>query len=281
MKKFLLGFIVVLDLTSASIAGEACLTQSRHVDDLLRRYDAAAQRAVAPYGLDANDPEFVQKFLSKFGLTKDDPITVANAPRFCPPSIELMDKSQREIDDLVAAMEDMEQICGSGAVVRFLPVINLVTMRIQMRRQCAMALSGIEPPPLVPQRQAPPPPVPQMQVAPNTRAASQQQAMLDWNNQIKELLNRKAHYPSESVRRHEEGIVTVGFTLDRNGRVMESHIQQSSGFPTLDREVLNLVNRVQPFPPIPSSYEKDSINVSSPLKFSLSGPSTNNGFRPP
>jgi len=49
--------------------------------------------------------------------------------------------------------------------------------------------------------------------------------------------------------------------------MLESHILQSSGFPLLDREVLSLVARAQPFPPIPPDYEKSSKVVTTTVGF--------------
>jgi TonB family protein len=101
-------------------------------------------------------------------------------------------------------------------------------------------------------------PAPQI---PSSIAVSQE--MADWHNRIAFMLQGRSI--RMSLPRH--GRVVVSFTVDRNGHVLESHIRQSSGFPLLDREVLNLVVRVQPFPPVPPDYEKSSKVVTANVGF--------------
>jgi TonB family protein len=123
----------------------------------------------------------------------------------------------------------------------------------------------------------PAPQIPQMLRTPETQSASQKnapamqtpssiavsQAMADWYNEIVFML--QGRYIRMSLPRH--GRLVVSFTVDRDGHVLESHIQRSSGFPLLDREVLNLVVRVQPFPPIPPDYQKSSKVVTATSAF--------------
>jgi TonB family protein len=96
---------------------------------------------------------------------------------------------------------------------------------------------------------------------PSSIAISQE--MADWHNKIAFMLQGRSI--RMSLPRH--GRVIVSFTVGRNGQVLESHIRQSSGFPLLDREVLDLVVRVQPFPPIPPDYEKSSKVVTANVGF--------------
>jgi TonB family protein len=123
----------------------------------------------------------------------------------------------------------------------------------------------------------PAPQIPRTPDAPETQSASRanapaaqipssiavSQAMADWHNKIAFMLQGRSI--RMSLPRH--GRLVVSFTVDRNGHVLESHIQQSSGFPLLDREVLNLVVRIQPFPPIPPDYEKSSKVVTANVGF--------------
>jgi TonB family protein len=98
---------------------------------------------------------------------------------------------------------------------------------------------------------------------PSTNALSQD--MDDWHNKIGFMLQSKGRSIRMTLPRH--GTVVVSFNVDRNGHMLESHIQQSSGFPLLDREVLSLVARAQPFPPIPPDYEKSSKVVTATVSF--------------
>ena len=125
----------------------------------------------------------------------------------------------------------------------------------------------------------PAPQIPPMPDTPETQSASRKnapaaekpstsalsQAMDDWHNKIGFMLQSKGRSIRMSLPRH--GTVVVSFNVDRNVHMLESHIQQSSGFPLLDREVLSLVARAQPFPPIPPDYEKSSKVVTATVSF--------------
>ncbi|PCG15919.1 MULTISPECIES: energy transducer TonB [Sphingomonas] len=56
-------------------------------------------------------------------------------------------------------------------------------------------------------------------------------------------------YPKESMRRDEQGTVTVRWTIGVDGRVSECHAAQSSGFPRLDAVSCGvLVKRARYYP---------------------------------
>lgn len=94
--------------------------------------------------------------------------------------------------------------------------------------------------------------------------------MLNWRGQVVDLLARHKHYPTEAFSKGEEGTVLVNFTIDRSGHLIDSRIGQSSGSALLDHEVIDLLNRSQPFPPLPSDYsDGPRINLTIPIRFSL------------
>jgi len=68
---------------------------------------------------------------------------------------------------------------------------------------------------------------------------------------------------------HQEGVVYVAFVLDREGRVLNFHLDRSSGFAALDNEALAVFARSQPFPSVPSDLP-DPLTVVMPFRFSLS-----------
>ncbi len=69
--------------------------------------------------------------------------------------------------------------------------------------------------------------------------------------------------PSET----QQGTVHIGFSLDRQGHVLERHIIRSSGHADLDNAALHMVDRAQPFPPIPASMPDSEKIVEFPLHF--------------
>src|SRR5262245_54420094 len=73
-----------------------------------------------------------------------------------------------------------------------------------------------------------------------------------WRETVSTRLNQFKRYPPEARVRHQEGKGTVEFQLDPDGRVVSSNLLKSSGSAILDKEILDLVSRAQPFPVPPN-----------------------------
>lgn len=143
------------------------------------------------------------------------------------------------------------------------------------------------PPPLppVPARAAPSAPAPTLvQSAPvataptgtgtGTSATSgsdprAKRAEADYFSLISAHLNRRKTYPTEAKKARQEGIVTVRFTVARDGSVSNISLRRGSGHEILDTATLQLVQRVAPLPRMPASMQRDSITLSLPIDYSL------------
>ena len=97
--------------------------------------------------------------------------------------------------------------------------------------------------------------------------ARQRQA--DYFSMVSAHLNRRKTYPAEAKKARQQGIVTVRFTVARNGDVSAVSIKRSSGHERLDLATLDLMHRVSPLPPFPKSMRQDSITLSLPIDYSL------------
>ena len=86
-------------------------------------------------------------------------------------------------------------------------------------------------------------------------------SMPGWNKQLVELLTRSKRYPPDALNKHESGVVIVSIVLDRSGRLIDSQIKQSSGSVLLDKESLDVLNRAQPFAPLPREYAQPKISL--------------------
>lgn len=82
-------------------------------------------------------------------------------------------------------------------------------------------------------------------------------------------INRKKYYPRASRRFGEEGTVVVSFVLQRDGRVTDLAVAQSSGSERLDDAALTTLARVTPFRPIPDVLQRDDWPISVPIAFNL------------
>jgi periplasmic protein TonB len=149
---------------------------------------------------------------------------------------------------------------------------------------------AIEPPPRqevkqeTPQRQAPSAPVPVTsapQVIAEEMAAlpaaptqgppnpSRSNAVPKWQTQVVALLERNKRYPATAQARGEQGVAQVSFSLDRQGRVIDSRVVRSSGAAALDEEALALLRRAQPFPAPPPELVGARVDLTVPIRFNL------------
>ena len=93
-------------------------------------------------------------------------------------------------------------------------------------------------------------------------------AVATWRDQVFSQLQRAKRYPSGAQSRREHGVVTLSFTLGRNGAVLARNIARGSGYAELDQEVLAMVLRAQPFPPFPEDMKQARFTFTAPIQFS-------------
>lgn len=91
----------------------------------------------------------------------------------------------------------------------------------------------------------------------------------DYQGQLAAWLNRHKRYPRMAQRMRQEGTTRIRFTIDREGRLIDSQLLGSSGHKLLDQESLAMLERATPMPPIPDQLASDSLTISLPVNFSL------------
>ena len=128
--------------------------------------------------------------------------------------------------------------------------------------------------------------VPEEVQQPTANSSSLPNSVLQWQQQLVDVLARNKRYPAEAMSRGEEGLAVVHFTVDRSGHLISSRIEQSSGSALLDHEVIDLLNRAQPFPSLPSDYTAAQISLNVPIRFNIPGrtpqqPTTASAAPPP
>lgn len=105
----------------------------------------------------------------------------------------------------------------------------------------------------------PPPPAP-----PAPKASS---GIPTWQGQLLAHLDKHKRYPREAQFRRQQGVPYVRFMMDRQGRVLSSRLERSSGFAVLDREAVELPKRAQPLPKPPEDVEGATIELVVPVEF--------------
>lgn len=128
------------------------------------------------------------------------------------------------------------------------------------------AVAAPETPPPPPKVEEQKPPTPAMPARSKGGAPHIQPA---WETALVRHLEQYKRYPSTAQERGEEGIVLLGFSVDRNGYVLQHHIVRSSGHTALDDEVMAMIERAQPLPPFPTSMTEDKLDLTVPIRFSL------------
>jgi protein TonB len=105
-----------------------------------------------------------------------------------------------------------------------------------------------------------------------SNATALPESFQSYANRLVLLIAANRAYPRAARIQGVQGSVVVALTLDRNGRLLESHIFTSSGSDILDEAALGTVRRSQPFPPFPSDYPKERADFRLPLRYVLPPP---------
>jgi protein TonB len=82
-------------------------------------------------------------------------------------------------------------------------------------------------------------------------------------------LNAHKVYPAHLKKAKIEGTVTLAFTINRQGEVIASSVQKSSGQPALDQAAMEMVKNASPLPSIPTWMNRDTLSLSVPVEYAL------------
>jgi len=84
---------------------------------------------------------------------------------------------------------------------------------------------------------------------------------------LQQKINSFLTYPPEALEKGWEGIVKVRFTLNRDGRIKEIYIAESSGYPLLDAEAMLTVKDASPYP-FPDAYKnRKELEITLPVNY--------------
>jgi protein TonB len=92
---------------------------------------------------------------------------------------------------------------------------------------------------------------------------------VDYMARLQAWLNKHKEYPRRAQLRRQEGTALLYFVMDREGRVIEYRLRQSSGHGLLDREVEAMIERAQPLPKMPDSMSQQRLELVVPVRFAL------------
>lgn len=96
-----------------------------------------------------------------------------------------------------------------------------------------------------------------------------QTTLKEWQGVLQHHLDRYKRYPADAQRKGQQGTPHIVFTMCRDGRVLEAHVLQTSGFSALDQAGMDMVRGAEPLPGFPQGQSGDTLSVVVPVEFSL------------
>jgi periplasmic protein TonB len=116
-----------------------------------------------------------------------------------------------------------------------------------------------------PSPQAPAAPAPQSQPQSPPAQKPPSAAVTSWQQALIARIARFQLYPPNA--NGAEGVVTLGFTIDRQGHLLSSRIVKSSGSAVLDAEALALIKRAAPLPAPPAELTDANLSFALPIRY--------------
>ncbi len=133
----------------------------------------------------------------------------------------------------------------------------------------------VESVPVEPVRQAPAlPPVEQRQKVPPAPRVQADESLLRrveeaYKRTLRKAIEARKGYPRRARRLHQEGEVTVGFSVQRDGSITDLHVLESSGHSLLDRAALEAVRQVDGSLPFPQEIARSVWAFTLPIGYAL------------
>lgn len=90
-----------------------------------------------------------------------------------------------------------------------------------------------------------------------------------WEGRVLAQLAKNRRYPRSALIWKQQGVPYVRIVMDRQGKVLSSRLERSSGFPDLDREAVALPKRASPLPKPPDDKPGDTLELVVPIEFLL------------
>ncbi|MBR0657347.1 energy transducer TonB family protein, partial [Plastoroseomonas arctica] len=82
-------------------------------------------------------------------------------------------------------------------------------------------------------------------------------------------LERHKRYPSSARARRAQGVAILRFHLARDGRLLDWHIDRTSGDLELDDAVADMIRSASPLPAPPAEVVGDRLELVVPVRFTL------------
>ena len=81
-----------------------------------------------------------------------------------------------------------------------------------------------------------------------------------WMRAVTERVRRFFYYPDTALAMRTTGVVTMHFSVRRNGQIDRLEISKSSGNDGLDKAAYDIMHKARPLPPIPDRMHTDRVD---------------------
>ncbi|WP_303720344.1 TonB family protein [Malonomonas rubra] len=88
-----------------------------------------------------------------------------------------------------------------------------------------------------------------------------------FRNQIEGVWN----YPREAIEKEQQGTLLLKITVDREGKLLDADLLNSSGSDILDYEAIQAVYRAAPFGPLGKHYPYPELKIMAHFRYQLTG----------
>jgi periplasmic protein TonB len=118
---------------------------------------------------------------------------------------------------------------------------------------------------------SPPPSEAKLSPTPTARVpgllANDAKAIAMWRNELFAHIDHEKRWPTAARAHDIQGEVTLEFTVDRAGRVVNSRVLHGSGFAVLDDEAMSTLKRATPLPMPPAQVSDETLHLTLPIRF--------------
>jgi periplasmic protein TonB len=90
-----------------------------------------------------------------------------------------------------------------------------------------------------------------------------------WMRAVTERVRQFFYYPEAALAVRTTGVVTMHFSVRRNGQIDRLAIRKSSGNDGLDKAAYDIMQKAQPLPPIPDRMHVDRVDGDLPINFGV------------
>jgi protein TonB len=90
-----------------------------------------------------------------------------------------------------------------------------------------------------------------------------------WMRAVTDRVRQFFYYPDAARAARTSGVVTMHFSVRRNGQLDRLEVRKSSGDDGLDKAAADIMRKAQPLPPIPDRMHVDRVDGELPINFGV------------